>query len=287
MWQQQYQCDWEPRDDPPSHYMIGANQWFGEDNPLRLAWGMPDVDRRVLVPRRDGRVPERRFRWLAAELFRWLAPGGCRPTVASHEFAEAIYRADWLDRDLPCGWDRPSEDQPDYVRKFLWHIAVGPMTHREVRIAEAWLHGMGDRRNGPVPRTVRSPSCKTGVTDLVATIGGESIPRDWPNRTGPAWWRPMPSDRDVAMRIACDLIREAFRGPEPPSKWPTFRPEWRTDTVLSLRKQMRADPQQLAATPILADALQDAGCDDADLLEHLRVRTAHTRGCWALEAIGS
>jgi hypothetical protein len=42
------------------------------------------------------------------------------------------------------------------------------------------------------------------------------------------------------------------------------------------------DPSRLA---VLADALEDAGCDDADLLAHLRGPGPHVRGCWALDLI--
>ncbi len=38
--------------------------------------------------------------------------------------------------------------------------------------------------------------------------------------------------------------------------------------------------------PILADALQDAGCDSDDILNHLRDANAtHVRGCWALDLV--
>ena len=38
--------------------------------------------------------------------------------------------------------------------------------------------------------------------------------------------------------------------------------------------------------PILADAMEDAGCDDRVMLDHLRSATAiHVRGCWALDVI--
>jgi hypothetical protein len=37
--------------------------------------------------------------------------------------------------------------------------------------------------------------------------------------------------------------------------------------------------------PLLADALEDAGCTDADLLGHLRGPGPHVRGCWALDLI--
>jgi hypothetical protein len=34
--------------------------------------------------------------------------------------------------------------------------------------------------------------------------------------------------------------------------------------------------------PILADALQDAGCDNHDILNHCRHPSEHVRGCWVL-----
>jgi hypothetical protein len=37
--------------------------------------------------------------------------------------------------------------------------------------------------------------------------------------------------------------------------------------------------------PILADALEDAGCTDRDILDHLRGAGPHVRGCWALDLI--
>jgi hypothetical protein len=37
--------------------------------------------------------------------------------------------------------------------------------------------------------------------------------------------------------------------------------------------------------PILADALQDAGCNDEQILTHCRSAKLHSRGCWVLDAI--
>jgi hypothetical protein len=42
------------------------------------------------------------------------------------------------------------------------------------------------------------------------------------------------------------------------------------------------DPARLA---VLADALEDAGCADPDLLGHLRGPSPHVRGCWAVDLI--
>jgi hypothetical protein len=42
------------------------------------------------------------------------------------------------------------------------------------------------------------------------------------------------------------------------------------------------EPARLA---VLADALEDAGCTDADLLGHLRGEGPHVRGCWAVDLL--
>ena len=41
--------------------------------------------------------------------------------------------------------------------------------------------------------------------------------------------------------------------------------------------------RDFAAMPILADALQDAGCDHEDILSHCRGPGPHVRGCWVID----
>lgn len=37
--------------------------------------------------------------------------------------------------------------------------------------------------------------------------------------------------------------------------------------------------------PLLADALEEAGCDDLEVLIHCREPKPHYRGCWLLDAL--
>jgi hypothetical protein len=69
----------------------------------------------------------------------------------------------------------------------------------------------------------------------------------------------------------------------------SFRPvtaesRWLTPTVVSLARGVYED-RAYDRLPILADALEDAGCTDAGLLGHLRSPGPHVRGCWALDLI--
>jgi hypothetical protein len=79
-----------------------------------------------------------------------------------------------------------------------------------------------------------------------------------------------------------NLLRDIFGDPSRPV---TFSPFWRTDTAVTLARQMY-DARDFSAVPILADALQDAGCDSDDVLSHCReVGGTHVRGCWVVDLV--
>ena len=60
--------------------------------------------------------------------------------------------------------------------------------------------------------------------------------------------------------------------------------KWKTTDVIALAAQMY-ESRDFAAMPILADALQDAGCDNDDILNHCRGDGAHVRGCWVVDLV--
>ncbi len=60
-------------------------------------------------------------------------------------------------------------------------------------------------------------------------------------------------------------------------------PRWRTTTAVGLAEAIHAE-RAFDRMPILADALEDAGCDDPAVLAHAR-SDAHARGCWVLDLV--
>ncbi len=64
----------------------------------------------------------------------------------------------------------------------------------------------------------------------------------------------------------------------------TIKRKWRTSNVVAIARGIY-DDRAFGHLPILADALEDAGCTDAAILEHLRGPGPHVRGCWCLDAI--
>lgn len=77
------------------------------------------------------------------------------------------------------------------------------------------------------------------------------------------------------------IIRCVFGNPCRPV---TADPTWRTTGVLDLARQMY-DSRDFAPMPILADALQDAGCDHPEVLAHCRGAGPHVRGCWVVDLV--
>ena len=77
------------------------------------------------------------------------------------------------------------------------------------------------------------------------------------------------------------LLRDIFGNPFRPV---AFSPEWRTDTAVTLARQMY-ESRDFSAMPILADALQDAGCDNEEVLAHCRGPGPHVRGCWVVDLV--
>jgi hypothetical protein len=61
-------------------------------------------------------------------------------------------------------------------------------------------------------------------------------------------------------------------------------PSWRTRDVIALARGIDAE-RTFEGLPILADALEEAGCTDTRLLEHCRSPGPHVHCCWALAAV--
>ncbi len=59
--------------------------------------------------------------------------------------------------------------------------------------------------------------------------------------------------------------------------------KWLTDPVIGIARAIEEDHTD--AHPILADALEEAGCADALWLDHLRQCPDHSGGCWVTQMI--
>jgi len=80
---------------------------------------------------------------------------------------------------------------------------------------------------------------------------------------------------EKACRELADLV---------PPKNVSLKRDWLTSTVKQLAQSIQEE-SAFERMPILADALEDAGCDNPDVLNHCRSAGEHVRGCWVVDAI--
>ena len=84
------------------------------------------------------------------------------------------------------------------------------------------------------------------------------------------------------------ILHDIFGNPFRPT---ALDPAWRTPTVTALATAAYEDRHLPAGTldtqrlAVLADALEDAGCTDEQLLAHLREPSPHVRGCWVIDLL--
>jgi hypothetical protein len=86
-------------------------------------------------------------------------------------------------------------------------------------------------------------------------------------------------DRAALLLVQLALLRDILGNP---FRRPPFEPSWRTPAVVALANGVYED-RAFDRLPVLADALEDAGCADSQLLGHCRGPGLHARGCWALD----
>jgi hypothetical protein len=189
-------------------------------------------------------------------------------------------------------------------RRVLDHITA-PACRRAVEVAERFVDGAADRQE--LESAYRAAQ---EVAMGFAEKARQAPPADQPA----AWdtWRLTyaaqltcaPSGMDEASaevikwaahvsegrweqerQAHCDLIRDLFGNPfrARPAVTPAWL-AWEGGTVPRLARAAY-DGRAFERLPVLADALEDAGCADAELLGHFRAPKPHARGCWALDLL--
>jgi hypothetical protein len=90
-------------------------------------------------------------------------------------------------------------------------------------------------------------------------------------------------DEDFAEERAaqCLLLKDLLGNPSRPV---ALDPASLTPDVLELARTIY-DGRAFDRMPILADALEDSGCDDSDILNHCREPGPHSKGCWVIDLV--
>jgi len=124
----------------------------------------------------------------------------------------------------------------------------------------------------------RSPTSGHGLTAGALTNAVRAKVLEAEPRLG---YAHLQRDRPAAFTPMADLVREVVGNPFRPV---AIDPAWLTPTVEQLARGTYAE-RAFDRLPVLADALQDAGCDNDDVLNHCRGPGPHVRGCWVVDLV--
>jgi hypothetical protein len=95
---------------------------------------------------------------------------------------------------------------------------------------------------------------------------------------------PMLRTDPLLVRFSPLLFRDIFGNPFRPV---TVHPAWIAwnDGTVCRIAQAIYDERAFDRMPVLADALEDAGCTDRAILSHCRQSGGHVRGCWVVDLL--
>jgi hypothetical protein len=177
-----------------------------------------------------------------------------------------------------------------------WHLIADDQNRRAIEIAESLADGTTYREQLPAVRaSLTSVTAWCTIEDsawVAATRAALSGVRDaarsaarnkaWSGREerDAAWWQARAATRFTQASIVRDIFGTPFRSI---ALAPTSL-AWHGGLIVSMARQMY-DSRDFREIPVLADALEEAGCMDADILNHCRQPGEHVRGCWVIDTL--
>lgn len=132
------------------------------------------------------------------------------------------------------------------------------------------LGGLGVRVGGVPPGTWVPQAVRTVRTVRRVQAEGEGLDFRQAERR----------DEQAQLEILRDLFGGAFEGGRPDPSLPS----WGNGTVVRVAEAIYYE-DRFGDLPVLADALEDAGCQDSTFLNHCRSSRTHNRGCWVLDVL--
>ncbi len=147
--------------------------------------------------------------------------------------------------------------------------------------ASAALHSIG--RLAPTEQPRHEPWEAARVT--ARALASEAVGPAPPGPSAPlAWHRAWTLAYDAVRATQAAFVRDIF---PPPGYTPHLEAAWLTSTVVDLARHID-DSGDFSITPILGDALQDAGCEDETVLQCCRApNNVHIRGNWVVDLVQS
>lgn len=151
---------------------------------------------------------------------------------------------------------------------------------RAKALAKHWVStSMPENYLRSAVRDAVNPAINRTIASLLNTVRWAAV-CDQRNGT---WERECTVRTEAAGRQA-QLLREIVGKATSPAPINSAWLVWHDSAVVRIAEGIQTD-RRFENMPILADALEEAGCDKPDILQHCRSGGQHVRGCWVLDLL--
>jgi hypothetical protein len=221
-----------------------------------LAWGDPQA----LVSFLEGKTSDRKLRLFACACcqrsWTFIEPASQEVVATAARFADGRATEEELDAarmraEVQIG------DDPFVIRAFGFEAVVAVTLMPALEAARATLRA-----------TLASARQNVAYADLP---GFDSHRAESAAVRGELWDQ-------------CELLRHIVGNPFRPVVVDPAWLRWQDAAVVKMARTIY-DENRFGDLPFLADALQDAGCDNEVILTHCRTPMEHPRGCWVVDAL--
>jgi hypothetical protein len=89
------------------------------------------------------------------------------------------------------------------------------------------------------------------------------------------------AEKKLAETFQLQTLRCVFGNP---FRRVSIHPGWRSGDAVAVTEGIYFD-RAFDRLPLLADALEEAGCDNQEILDHCRCNGEHVRGCWVVDLL--
>jgi len=164
----------------------------------------------------------------------------------------------------------------------IWHLVPDGDCRRAVGVAEAYADDVCANLKLNAARNQVAVALSIGdVVALLAVASVVNAEARMASRAGSDVSNSLDGRWGVGNVHFCTLLRDLFDNPFRPI---TFDRRWRTETTVAFASGIYSD-RAFDRMPILADALEEAGCDVPEVLAHCRGPGPHARGCWVVDGV--
>ena len=172
----------------------------------------------------------------------------------------------------------------------IWHLLTDERSRRAVEVGELFADGDVDEKEVSSAKTAANAIHFDAATPDIFCSAAHAAACAFYAVTSPSILTFAAANRaahcvgakkESEQQEQCRLFRDIFANPFRPI---TLNPNWLTPNVVALAQAIY-DDRAFDRLPVLADTLEETGCDDADILAHCRQVGPHVRGCWVVDLL--